>query len=105
MDSEGRGLHSIFWQMQTASVSSGSRCGFIQWIEDPNTPIIEKGMSGLKKHYLDFMKMQSPLSELFLFDRQPMNEKSLRSHILSLMKQKNLVFKRPKTVDIDRLCI
>jgi len=26
-------------------------------------------------------------------------------HILQLMKQKKLVFKRPKTVDMDRLCI
>ena len=34
-----------------------------------------------------------------------MSQNSLRVHILQLMKQKKLMFKRPKTVDMDRLCI
>jgi len=77
----------------------------IQWIEDPNTLSIELGMSGLKKRYKDLMDTLSPVEDLLLFDPQPVNGESLRVHIQSLVKQRGLVFKRPKTVDVDRLRI
>jgi len=77
----------------------------IQWIKNPDTLVMEKGMSGLVKKYEQFMEDLTPLNELLLFDPEPVNENSFRYHIKVLVKEKNIVFKKPKTIDVDRLLI
>jgi len=42
---------------------------------------------------------------LFLNKREPVSQESLRIHIMGLMNKKGFVFKKPKTVDVDRLNI
>lgn len=51
----------------------------IEWIENPDTLITEKSMSGLKKRYREFMKEQSPLERMLLFGEMPevVSEESL----------------------------
>ena len=77
----------------------------VQWIKDPNSLSIEMTMTGLKRRYKEFMDTLSPVEDMLLFDREPVNEDSLRFHIQSLVKQIGMVFKKPKTVDTDRLHI
>ena len=78
---------------------------FIEWILDPNTTPIEKGMTNLKKRYMELMTELTLLEDLLLFEPKLVSEPSLDVHIRSLIKKKNLVFKTPKTVDPERLHI
>jgi len=82
----------------------------INFIFNPETPLLQKGMKGLIKHYVKLLDERSPFDPLILFrdkDELPPNisEKSLRVHISTLVKEVGLVFKRPKTVDLDRVHI
>jgi len=81
---------------------------FLEWLEDPETPLLQKGMSGMKNRYHELLQESTPffLEEGFPFAKEiSYSEEGLRLHIRSLLIQKGLVMKKPKTLDIDRLRI
>lgn len=77
-----------------------------EWIDDPEVPQLCKGMSGMKKRYRQLIDEKSPLDDLFPVEKPPaVSEETLRLHIKGLLKQKGLVLKKPRTMDIERLRI
>jgi len=68
-------------------------------------------MTGLMERYIELLDETSPFDSLTLFrpkDELPetiKSRESLKSHIRSLLKKVGLVFKRPSTVDLDRVHI
>jgi len=63
-------------------------------------------VSGLKKCYFESLKEQQyPFDVLLLHDSKPILEQNLSVHLSISVKRKDPVFKSPKIVDADILCM
>jgi len=77
---------------------------FVEWILDPDTPLLEKGMKGLIKRYKELTTEVASTDELTP-EVHTSSKDSLSTHIRTLVSNLGLKFIKPKTVDLCRIRI